>query len=98
MTRAEREQGKTNRFHSYYDYSLLFLTLFLISFGLVMIYSTSSYNAGRDFSDPTFYLKKQGAFACMGIVIMLIVSKIDYRFYIRKLQKKHESAEFFFRS
>lgn len=85
MTRADREQGKTKKFHSYYDYSLLFLTLFLICFGLVMIYSTSSYNAGRDFGNPTFYLEKQGAFACIGIVIMLIISKIDYRFYIRKL-------------
>jgi len=85
MTRAEREQGKTKNFHGYYDYSLLFLTLFLVCFGLVMIYSTSSYNAGRDFGKPTFYLVKQATFACMGTVVMLIVSKIDYRFYIRKL-------------
>ena len=85
MTRAEREQEKTKIFHSYYDYSLLFLTLFLVCFGLVMIYSTSSYNAGRDFGNPTFYLVKQATFACMGTVVMLIVSKIDYRFYIRKL-------------
>ncbi len=85
MTRAEREQGKLKKFHSYYDYSLLFLTLFLVCFGLVMIYSTSSYNASRDFGDPAYYLQKQGTFAVFGVVIMLIVSKIDYRFYISKL-------------
>ncbi len=84
MTRAEREQGKSKKFHSYYDYSLLFLTLFLVCFGLVMIYSTSSYNAGRDFGNPAFYFEKQAAFACLGTVVMLVVSKIDYRFYIRK--------------
>lgn len=85
MTRAEREQGKLKKFHSYYDYSLLFLTLFLVCFGLVMIYSTSSYNASRDYGNPAYYLEKQGAFAVFGFVIMLIVSKIDYRIYIKKL-------------
>ncbi len=85
MTRTEREQGKLKKFHSYYDYSLLFLTLFLVCFGLVMIYSTSSYNASRDYGNPAYYLEKQGAFAVFGVVIMLIVSKIDYRFYITKL-------------
>ena len=82
MTRAEREQGKLKKFHSYYDYSLLFLTLFLVCFGLVMIYSTSSYNASRDYGNPAYYLEKQGAFAVFGVIIMLIVSKIDYRIYI----------------
>ncbi len=85
MTRAERERGKQKKFSSYYDYSLLFLTLFLVCFGLVMIYSTSSYNASRNYGNPTYYLEKQGAFGILGIVIMIIVSKIDYRFYIRKL-------------
>ncbi|MGB8455754.1 MAG: putative peptidoglycan glycosyltransferase FtsW [Anaerocolumna sp.] len=85
MTRAEREQGKLKKFHSYYDYSLLFLTLFLVCFGLVMIYSTSSYNASRDYGNPAFYLEKQGAFAVFGVIVMLIVSKIDYRLYITKL-------------
>jgi cell division protein FtsW len=85
MTRADREQGKLKKFHSYYDYSMLFLTLFLICFGLVMIYSTSSYNAMRNYGNPTYYLEKQGAFAVLGVVVMIIVSKLDYRIYIRKL-------------
>lgn len=85
MTRAEREQGKVKKFHSYYDYSLLFLTLFLVCFGLVMIYSTSSYNASRNYGKPTFYLEKQAIFGAIGIFLMLIVSKIDYHFYIKKL-------------
>ena len=44
-----RTAGEVNRkkLHSYYDYSLLFLILFLVCFGLVMIYSTSSYNAQK---------------------------------------------------
>ncbi len=85
MTRAEREQGKVKKFHSYYDYSLLFLTIFLVCFGLVMIYSTSSYNASRNYGKPTFYLEKQAIFGALGVFLMLIVSKIDYHFYIKKL-------------
>lgn len=85
MTRTERERVKSKKFHSYYDYSLLFLTLFLLCFGLVMIYSTSSYNASRDTGNPAYYLEKQGVSAILGIVVMLIVSKIDYRFFITKL-------------
>lgn len=82
-----RTAGETNRkkLHSYYDYSLLFLTLFLVCLGLVMIYSTSSYNAQRLFDDATYYLSKQALFAGAGILIMLFVSKIDYRIYITKL-------------
>lgn len=86
MTRSEREivRGK-KKFHSYYDYSLLFLTLFLVCFGLVMIYSTSSYNAFRKTGDTMFYLKKQAAFVAIGIFCMIIVSRIDYRIYLKKL-------------
>ncbi len=82
-----RTAGQVNRkkLHSYYDYSLLFLILFLVCFGLVMIYSTSSYNAQRIYGDATYYLAKQALFGGAGILIMLFVSKIDYRLYIKKL-------------
>lgn len=84
MTREERDKGKPRKLHSYYDYNLLFLTIFLVCFGLVMVYSTSSYNAAKDYGNPAYYLEKQGAFAVFGIIVMLIVSKIDYRIYKAK--------------
>lgn len=82
-----RTVGETNRskLRGYYDYSLLFLILFLVCFGLVMIYSTSSYNAQRIHGDAAYYLSKQALLGGAGILIMLFVSKIDYRIYIRKL-------------
>lgn len=82
-----RTAGETNKkkLHSYYDYSLLFLILFLVCFGLVMIYSTSSYNAQRIYGNATHYLERQALFAGAGILIMLFVSKIDYRIYITSL-------------
>jgi len=50
-----------------------------------MIYSTSSYNAQRLNGDATYYLGRQALFAGAGILIMLFISKIDYRVYITKL-------------
>ena len=67
----------------YFDYSLLFIILFLVGFGLVMIYSTSSYTAAWDFGDAAYFFKRQAVFAVLGIVCMLIVSKVDYHFLKR---------------
>ncbi|NLZ83684.1 MAG: FtsW/RodA/SpoVE family cell cycle protein, partial [Clostridiales bacterium] len=83
MRRTAREVNKKT-IYRYYDYSLLFLTLFLVSFGLVMIYSTSSYNAQRLYGNATYYLERQALLAGAGILVMLFVSKLDYRIYFNK--------------
>ena len=76
---------KQKKLHSYYDYSLLFLILFLFCFGLVMIYSTSSYNAERVYGNASHYLERQALFGGVGILIMLLVSKMDYHIFITNL-------------
>ncbi|SFR95721.1 FtsW/RodA/SpoVE family cell cycle protein [Anaeromicropila populeti] len=85
MTKSEQERmnGK-KKINNYYDYSLLFLTIFLSCFGMVMIYSTSSYTAQVKFSDPTYFLKKQLVSVILGVIAMLAVSKIDYRILMKK--------------
>ena len=67
----------------YFDYSLLFIILFLVGFGLIMVYSTSSYTSSLDYGDAAFFFKRQAAFAVLGIVTMLLVSKVDYHFLKR---------------
>lgn len=62
----------------YCDYSLLFIVIFLVCFGLVMLYSTSSYNGQVKFGDGAFYLKKQMFATGLGVVAMLLVARIDY--------------------
>ncbi len=84
MGRTLAETNK-RKMHSYYDYSLLFLILFLVCFGLVMIYSTSAYNAQRLMGDSMHFLVRQALFSGIGLLIMLIVSKIDYHIYVRNL-------------
>ena len=69
----------------YYDYSLVFAVIFLTSFGLLMIYSSSSYMAQIDpkTADAAYYLKRQGMIAMLGFAFMIIVSKIDYHWTLK---------------
>ncbi len=67
----------------YFDYSLLFIVIFLVCFGLVVLYSTSSYNGQLKFQDAGYYLKKQAFAAGLGLVAMLVVANIDYHFWKR---------------
>lgn len=65
----------------FFDYSLLFLILFLVAFGLVMVYSTSSYTAELKTGSAFYYLKRQGLFGILGIFAMLLVAKLDYHIW-----------------
>ena len=74
--------------HTYYDYSLLFITLILVCIGLVMVYSTSSYYAVKQkFGDAAYFFKRQTISAIIGVVVMILVSKIDYVFYVKGIGK-----------
>ena len=68
------------REESYIDYSLIFIILFLLAFGLVMLYSTSSYEANLDFGDSSYYFRHQLLPTILGLVGMVVVSYIPYRF------------------
>jgi cell division protein FtsW len=80
MTR--RPKGKQERTIKYFDYTLLFIIIFLVCFGLVMLYSTSSYNAQLKYHDGAYYLKKQIFATCLGFAAMYIISKIDYHVWV----------------
>lgn len=86
---AETEQSVVKRVpgrvRRAYDYALLVLTVLLVCFGLVMIYSTSSYNATKYYGDATFFLRKQAIFAVFGVAVMVAVSQIDYRYITHPL-------------
>jgi cell division protein FtsW len=62
------------------DYHLLVLvTLGLVAFGLVMVYSASSARAALAADDPAYYLKRQALYALAGIVALVLLSRMDYR-------------------
>lgn len=66
------------------DKILFFTSIILSLFGIVMIYSASSIWAEYKFNDAFHYLKYQSIFFIVGIIIMLIISKIDYKVYYEK--------------
>ncbi len=67
----------------YFDYSLLTIVIFLVCFGLVMLYSTSSYSARIDFGNSMYYVVRQSVFSIAGFAGMLLVAKIDYHFFAK---------------
>ena len=62
----------------YIDYQFILAVFFLISFGLIMLYSASAYSGDQKFNTDMFYFGSQVKMTIVGIVIMIIVSKIDY--------------------
>lgn len=62
----------------YFDYSMLAVIIFLVCFGLVMLFSTSAYSALIQHGDSMYYFKRQIFFCALGFAGMYVASKIDY--------------------
>ena len=80
----KHNQKKKNEY--FFDYSLLFIVLFFLGFGMVMVYSASSYDASTSALmnyDPAYYLKKQAFASLLGLVAMFVVAFIPYHFWER---------------
>ena len=58
---------------------LILVTLALVAFGLVMVYSATSASAAVGGSDPVYYLKRQIIYAALGIALMIVAQRWDYR-------------------
>ena len=66
------------------DKVLFITTILLATFGVIMIYSSSYEWAEYKFGNAFKYVINQGVFLLIGIVLMNLISKIDYNIY-----KKH---------
>jgi len=60
------------------DVILLLVTLILVTVGTAMIYSSSSIIALDRFKDGQYFLKKQILFVFIGLVFMVLMTKIPY--------------------
>lgn len=78
---AERARKKKTQIEYYFDYNLLLIVLFLLGFGLLMIYSVSSYEAYADYNDAAYYLKKQLLAVVLGLIAMIVMANIPYHFW-----------------
>lgn len=76
IRKFNRTLRKTSKYN---DFILIFLTLILIVFGVIMVFSASYYSALSKYGDAYHFLIRDGVFAVIGIAAMLGVSKIPYR-------------------
>ena len=92
VRRADRSTGlrkiqgkkKVGAGRDYYDYNLLAAVILLTCFGLVMLYSTSAYEAALNYDgNDAYYFTRQALISVASIVMMLIFSQFDYHIYAR---------------
>ncbi|MDY0184482.1 MAG: putative lipid II flippase FtsW [Desulfuromonadaceae bacterium] len=69
------KKGKKSR---EFNATILILTLTLCCFGILMVYSSSSLMALRDYGDSLYFLKRQAIFATLGTVLMLVAMHVNY--------------------
>lgn len=65
------------------DYWIIACAVILLAIGIVMIFSSSAAIALQRYDDPYYFLKRQSAWAVLGIVAMMMAMRIDYRRYSR---------------
>jgi cell division protein FtsW len=58
---------------------LVLVTLGLVAFGLVMVYSASSGRAAVVAEDPAYYLKRQAIYAALGLLALVFFSRANFR-------------------
>ena len=73
MSRESTRRGQLE-FHL-----LVLITLGLVAFGLVMVYSASSARAAVAADDPSYFLKRQTVYAVLGLVALAVLSRVDFR-------------------
>lgn len=59
------------------DHSILLLAVCLTCLGVVMVFSSSSIMAVRDYGDSLYFLKRQGAFALFGFGVMAALMRVN---------------------
>jgi cell division protein FtsW len=58
---------------------LVLVTLALVAFGMVMVYSATSASATIGGGNPVYYLKRQAIFAAIGLVVLVVLRRWSYR-------------------
>ncbi len=69
-----------------YDFTVLFIVLILVLFGVVMIFSSSYYytmTTERFHNDMFYFLKRQSLWAVLGIIAMIFMMNVPYTFWKR---------------
>jgi len=82
--KTKKKPGKFSSFlNNPIDFTLLITIIILLGIGLIMVLSASSPSALAEEGDSYSFFRKQLIFAILGVIAMMVISKIDYRFYQR---------------
>lgn len=65
------------------DWLLVLSVICLALFGLVMIYSSSYVWSEYKFNTPFKFVRNQGIFFLIGLILMFVISKVNYRLYYK---------------
>ena len=60
------------------DFVLFLVALALVGIGIVMVYSTSAIIAADRLGDPCYFLKRQGLYAGIGFILMILMMFFPY--------------------
>ena len=62
--------------------SVLFIaTIVLVALSVLMVYSASAMIAMERYQQPYLFLIKQAMWSALGVIVLGVVMRIDYRFY-----------------
>lgn len=79
-TRTESNVKSRER---YFDYNLLIIVIFLMSFGLVILYSASAYGSQLMYGDNMHIFARQARISLVSFGVMLFLALITYHFYAK---------------
>lgn len=86
MTKKNKSKKFSFFINGKFDYTIIVVTLLLLCIGLIMLLSASAPASLSETGDDSYqYIRKQGLVAGIGIVMMIVLSKVDYRIF-RKLK------------
>lgn len=80
---AKKKQKKIKFNNKPFDFILCIIVFLLLALGIVMVLSASAPSALSTTGNSYTYVIKQAGFAAVGVILMLIISRIDYRNYKR---------------
>ncbi len=82
-TTKNKRRSKNSGFlftkEGYFDYQIFFIVMVITLFGVMMVYSASSYRAVMEGNSDYYYAARQIVFAVVGTIAMLAVSVINYK-------------------
>jgi len=76
----KKEKRVSSFVNNQFDFTLCIIVLILLAMGIIMILSASAPSALSTTGNSYTYVKKQFAFAIVGVILMFFISKVDYRF------------------